>query len=104
MPADLNRILQEVTEMLRALRDDIDESDVTMDATFRSDLGIESIDVVALAGRLQSRYGSAVNFATFIAGLGLDVVRELKVGELVTFIAESLDKKEAADAAEAVSP
>jgi hypothetical protein len=33
------------------------------------------------------------------------VVRELKVGELVNFIAESIDKKEAEDAAgEAVSP
>jgi acyl carrier protein len=94
MPADKDSILAEIAEMLRAIRDDLDtdDTDITMDSTFRSDLGIESIDIVALAGRLQARYGNAVNFAQFVASLGLESVSELRVGELVDFIAESLEK------------
>jgi acyl carrier protein len=87
MPADESTILAEISEMLRAIRDDIDDDDVTMDAAFRGDLGIESIDVVALAGRLQARYGNTVNFAQFVAELDPRSVGELTVRRLVEFIA-----------------
>ncbi|MEN3609149.1 acyl carrier protein [Plantactinospora sp. ZYX-F-223] len=89
MPAQV-AILAEVTDMLRAVRDDID-AEVTMDTTFREDLGIESIEIVALAGRLQARYGNAVNLAQFVAGLDLASIRDLRVGELVDYIAAALD-------------
>lgn len=89
-------ILAEISEMLRAVRDDLDIGvDITMGSTFRTDLAIESIDIVALAGRLQARYGNDVNFAQFVAGLGLDSVSELRVGELVEFIEVSLAEKAA---------
>jgi acyl carrier protein len=94
MPVDQASILAEMTEMLHAIRDDLDTGvDITMDSTFRTELAIESIDIVALAGRLQARYGNDVNFAQFVAGLGLDSVRELRVGELVGFIETSLRQK-----------
>ncbi|WP_432841957.1 acyl carrier protein [Dactylosporangium sp. CA-092794] len=93
MPAGQSDILADIAEMLHAIRDDLEAEDVTMDATFRTDLGVESIDVVALAGRLQSRYGDGVNFAEFVAGLGLDSVRDLRVRELVEFIETSLSGK-----------
>jgi acyl carrier protein len=90
--------------MLRAIRDDLDtDLDITMDSTFRTDLAIESIDIVALAGRLQARYGNSVNFAQFVAGLGLDSVSELRVRQLVEFIATSLDE-DRSDVVEAVGP
>ncbi|MBO4161162.1 MULTISPECIES: acyl carrier protein [Micromonospora] len=91
MPAAQDTILAELTEMIDAVLGDFaDDQVVTMDTTFSGDLGMESIDVVALAGRLQSRYGDTVNFAHFVAKLDLETVRELKVGQLVTHIAESL--------------
>lgn len=91
MLADQNSIRADIAKMLHAIRDDLEPDEVTMDAGFREDLGVESIDVVALAGRLQARYGSAVNFAQFVAGLDLESVGKLTVRQLVEFIAGSLD-------------
>lgn len=91
MPSAQDTILADLTEMIDAVLGDFaDDQVVTMDTTFSEDLGMESIDVIALAGRLQSRYGDTVNFAHFVAKLDLDTVRELKVGQLVNHIAESL--------------
>jgi acyl carrier protein len=78
--------------MLRAVLADFGtDLDIELDSTFRDDLGMESLDVVSLAGRLQSRYGDSVNFAQFVAGLDVSSMAELKVGDLVDFVAESLD-------------
>lgn len=95
MRADQTSILAEISEMLHAILADFDtDTEITMDTTFRDDLEMESIDVVSLAGRLQVRYGNAVNFAQFVAGLDLESVKELRVGQLVNHIATSLDEAE----------
>ncbi|MCX4471863.1 acyl carrier protein [Micromonospora sp. MW-13] len=91
MPAAQDSILAELTEMINAVLGDFAEDQaVTMDTTFQGDLGMESIDVVSLAGRLQARYGDTVNFAHFVAKLDLETVGELRVGQLVEHIATSL--------------
>ncbi|AGZ46205.1 acyl carrier protein [Actinoplanes friuliensis] len=95
MPSDQNAILADVSAMLRSVLGDFgDDAEVTMTSTFRDDLGLESIDVVSLAGRLQARYGTSVNFAQFVAGLDVESVGELKVGQLVAYIAASLDRRD----------
>jgi acyl carrier protein len=92
MPAAQDRILADLTEMINAVLGDFaDDRPITMDTTFRDDLGMESIDVVSLAGRLQARYGDTVNFAHFVAKLDLETVGELRVGQLVEHIATSLE-------------
>lgn len=92
MGADQTTILAEISEMLQAVLKDYDpDTEITMDTTFREDLEMESIDVVSLAGRLQARYGNAVNFAQFVANLDLETVKTLRVGQLVAHIAASLD-------------
>nr|BFE59260.1 hypothetical protein GCM10020063_037860 [Dactylosporangium thailandense] len=96
MPADQTAILAEIAEMLYAIRDHSGlEGEITMESTFQDDLGMESIDVVSLAGRLQARFGDTVNFAQFIAGLDVDAARHLRVGRLVEHIAASLDQADA---------
>ncbi|MEO3776502.1 phosphopantetheine-binding protein [Micromonospora sp. B11E3] len=98
MSVDQARILAEVAEMLHAIRDDAGvDGEITMATRFQDDLEMESIDVISLAGRLQVRYGNAVNFAQFVAGLDLDSVRELRVGQLVEYIATALAGTEAGD-------
>ncbi|WP_306204813.1 acyl carrier protein [Actinoplanes sp. RD1] len=89
-------ILDEVAAMLRAVLGEFGVDEVTPATTFRDDLGMESIDVVSLAGRLQARYGSSVNFALFLSGLDAEAVGELTVGQLADFIADSLEKVPAA--------
>ncbi|MFE3175145.1 phosphopantetheine-binding protein [Amycolatopsis sp. NPDC059090] len=68
------------------------ELDIGSESAFRGDLGMESIDIVALAGRLQAAYGDSVNFALFVAGDEAAIAAELQVGQLVTYIADSLEK------------
>ncbi|GGK83898.1 acyl carrier protein [Mangrovihabitans endophyticus] len=93
MSADRTDILSDIDAMLRAVLGDFDDGvEITMDSTFRDDLGLESLDVVSLAGRLQARYGDAVNFAQFVAGLDVASMGELRVGQLVDHIAGSLDR------------
>ncbi|GGQ41552.1 acyl carrier protein [Couchioplanes azureus] len=93
MPSDQTAVLADVSSMLRSVLGDFgDDADITMDTTFRDDLGMESIDVVSLAGRLQARYGTSVNFALFVSSLDVESVGQLKVGELVCYIVDSLGK------------
>lgn len=94
MRADQASILADLTAMTRAILGEFaDDQELTRDTAFRADLGMESIDVVALAGRLQARYGNAVNFAQFVARLELEEVRDLTVGRLVDYISTSLAAK-----------
>ncbi|MFE9610906.1 phosphopantetheine-binding protein [Streptomyces sp. NPDC006012] len=84
-------VFADVTDMLRSAMGDFDnELVITPESTFRDDIGMESIDIVALAGRLQAAYGNAVNFALFIAGDEAAIATELRVGRLVTYIVDSL--------------
>ena len=93
MSADQAAILTEVEAMLRSVLGEFGpDIEVTAASSFRDDLEMESIDVVALAGRLQARYGDVVNFAQFVAGLDVSSMGELRVGQLVDYIALSLDR------------
>jgi acyl carrier protein len=91
MPAAQASILADLTRIIDAVLGDFaTDQAITMETTFRDDLGMESIDVVALAGRLQARYGETVNFAHFVARLDLETVGDLRVGQLVEHIAAAL--------------
>jgi acyl carrier protein len=85
-------VLDVVSGMLREIFDEysVDDIEITMDSSFYADLELESIDLVALAGRLQEHYGEQVNVAEFLADKDLDEVIELTVGELVRFVAGCL--------------
>ena len=97
MPSDKTAVLADVDSMLRGVLGDFGpDADIALDTTFRDDLGMESLDVVSLAGRLQARYGNSVNFALFVSGLDVDSLGDLTVGQLVDFIADSVDKVPAA--------
>jgi len=67
-----------------------DDIAITREATFHEDLELESIDLVALAGRLREHYGERVNLAKFLADKDLDEVIELTVGDLADFVASCL--------------
>lgn len=104
MPVDQARILADVAEMLHEILDHVGvDGEITMATTFQDDLEMESIDVVAFAGRLQARYGDTVNFAQFVAGLDVDSVRRLRVGQLVEHIAAALDQAAASPGRAGVS-
>ncbi len=64
--------------------------EVTMETTFSHDLELESIEFVAMAEKLQERY-AGVDFTAFLAGLEIDEILALSVGQLAGHVARSLD-------------
>jgi acyl carrier protein len=91
MPVDKDQILAEIAEMIRATMNNFDEDlEITVDSAF-ADLGMESLNIVALAGRIHARYGQRVNFAEFVADIGAGDVNELRIGRVVGYIVDSLN-------------
>ena len=63
---------------------------LTLETSFNADLELESIEFVALAEKLQARFGNKVDFVGWISGKELDQIIGLTVGELVEFISTCL--------------
>jgi len=63
---------------------------ITPETSFGDDLELESIELVALAEKVQAEYGEKVNFADWLSQKELDELIHLKVGELVDFIDQCL--------------
>ena len=64
--------------------------EIDADTSFNEDLELESIEFVALAERLTETYGERVDFVAWLAEKELDELIAMTVGELVTFVHESL--------------
>ena len=80
--------LAELTGMLVEVigEDFLVDVEVTEETTFNEDLALESIEFVALAEKLQEQYGARVDFPAFLAGLEIEEIMALKVGQLVTYV------------------
>lgn len=90
---DEGTVLADIVGMLRELLEDyggLEDAEIVRETTFHDDLELESIDLVALAGSLREHYGDRVNFAEFIAGLDLEEIIALTVGQLTDYVAASL--------------
>ena len=89
MTAAHEEILRSVEQDLVAIGGDelLLAGPITMATSFNADLELESIEFVALAEKLQQRYGESVDFVGWISRKELDQIIGLTVGELVEFIA-----------------
>lgn len=88
MSADTERILAEITELLRPLTENLLPGEqITMETRFGTDLGLQSISLANLSGRLQARYGTAANLVPFLAGRAAGPISDIRVGEFVEYIA-----------------
>jgi acyl carrier protein len=87
-----NDVLDEVVRMLVDVvgEDFLLDVEVGRGTTFNQDLALESIEFVALAERLQQVYRGRVDFAAFVAGLDLDEIMTMRVGDLVAHIESRL--------------
>lgn len=81
-------VLSEVVRMLVEVvgEDFLLDVEVGPGTTFNGDLALESIEFVALTEKLQNRYGDRVDFAGFVAGMDLDQIMNMTVGDLVRHI------------------
>ena len=66
-------------------------SAVTATCRLEGDLWLDSLELAALAGLLQSAYGDEVDLATFLTGLEIDELIGLTVGDLVSYVAGCLE-------------
>ncbi len=64
----------------------VKEIDIGMQSSFNEDLELESIEFVALAEKLEHEYGGRVDFAGWLAGMELEQIIALRVGQVVEFI------------------
>ncbi len=60
---------------------------VTADARLEADLGLDSLELVALAGALRDRFGDRVDLPGYLAELELDELIELTAEQLARFVA-----------------
>ena len=83
-------VLDEVVQLLIEVvgEDFLLDLEITRDTTFSDDLALESIEFVALAEKLQQRYGGRVDFAAFVADMDITEIMTMKVGTLVAYIEE----------------
>jgi acyl carrier protein len=81
-------VLATVTELIGEIigEDYMADIDVTMESMITEDLELESIEFVALAEKLRDRYGESVDFVDWVAGMELEQIILLTVGQLVGFI------------------
>jgi acyl carrier protein len=82
------RVLGDVARMVRDVISEEWAADVEigMETSFAKDLELESIEFVALAERIRAEYGGSVNLAGWVAGMDLEQILALRVGQLVEFI------------------
>ncbi|GAA2414395.1 hypothetical protein GCM10010191_25440 [Actinomadura vinacea] len=93
-------VLAEVVQMLvDVVGDDfLLEVEVGPETRLNDDLALESIEFVALAERLRRRYGDRADLAALVAGLDLDQIMALTVGDLVGHIESRRDESQAVHA------
>jgi acyl carrier protein len=81
-------VLDEVVRMIEEVvgEDVLLGMTVTPGTTFSDDLGLESIEFVALADRLRERYGDRVDLVAFLGDMDIDEIMAMTVGQLVDHI------------------
>ncbi|WP_158648097.1 MULTISPECIES: acyl carrier protein [Nocardioides] len=63
---------------------------LTPETSFDADLQLESIEFVALADQLLATYGEKVDFVSWMAGMQLDEIVGLSVGQVIDFVVTSV--------------
>jgi acyl carrier protein len=84
-----DEVLATVARLIREVIDEpwIEELPITMDTSL-SDLEMESIEFVALAEKIRSRFGNEAEFIAWLGEMELDEIIGLRVGQLVEFICQ----------------
>lgn len=92
-------VLAELTAMLVDIVGDelLVTGEVTREARFTEDLALESIEFVALAERVQARYGDDVDLIGLLAELDIDQIMGMSVGHLIDHIVEHTGPPHTAD-------
>lgn len=77
-------LFAEIAGIIRDVTGEDDEwaARIAPDSALEGDLGLESVELVALGARLRER----VDLLTFLGGLDIDELIDLTVGDLVAYV------------------
>jgi putative sulfotransferase len=93
MSSDPTEILPDIAALIRPLSDSLlPGEDITLETKLGADLGLHSLALANLSGRLQARFGPAANVVPFLAGRDPGPISDIRVGELVDYVAGVLDQ------------
>ena len=93
MSMNRDQIMAEVLELLNSVvRDWEFEGTVGANTRLFADLNFESLDLVVLGAKVQERFGQTFPFPEFFAEIGQRDVRDLTIGEWVTFMERHLQQ------------
>lgn len=80
-------IRQDTITLLQQVAEDWDyDEPITEDTYLVADLGFESLDVVILGTKMQDHYGHVLPFNDLFAEIGQREIKDLTLGEWVSFI------------------
>ncbi len=89
-------VLPDVIAILEELLGDWEfEGEIREDSYMWKDLGLESIDAVALGSGINERYQRTLPFARFLYDLAQQEQRDFTVGQLVDFVTRALNAEQA---------
>jgi len=80
------QVLETVASLIHEVMGDAPLEPITRETSFHDDLALESIEFVALAEKLEARYGKQVDLARWLAGKDLDALLALRVGDVVELV------------------
>jgi acyl carrier protein len=84
----MSDVLDQVVRILTDVvgEDFLLDTEITPDTTFSDDLGLESIEFVAMSEKLNEFYGGAVDFAELIGVMDINDIMSMTVGTLTGYI------------------
>src|ERR1700744_2867922 len=62
---------------------------IAPESALEGDLGLESMELVELGERMRAEFGDRVDLAAYVARLDIDELIELRVADLVAYVAGS---------------
>jgi acyl carrier protein len=88
---DEQRLLAEVVAMLAEVTGESAEwlAQVGLASRLEGDLYLNSLEVAALGGLLRAAHGDRVDLPAYLAGLDIDQIIALTVGDLVAYLASA---------------
>lgn len=86
------QIMHDLEGMLRNFHGREYSGPITPQTRFFGNLGLASIDAVVLGETIEEHYGRRIPFNEFMADLGRRAVRDIELGELVSFLHRHLNK------------